>query len=125
MAGRAIPVASSSKDPWTAVTTAWTAWYCALYSKSGERNEDLARDFVPDDTDFEGVFAVIVRRAPGNVWDVEHTADGRIRRIRRKVPRPWVNHYAFQVVDRDWGHMILPESRPRCCVRRQGGSRPG
>lgn len=36
---------------------------------------------------FEGVFAVIVRRAAGNVWDVEHTADGRIytkgERVRR------------------------------------------
>ena len=50
---------------------------------------------------------VIVRRAPGNVWDVEHTADGRIRRIKRKVPRPWVNHYAFHIMDRDWGHMII------------------
>ena len=50
---------------------------------------------------FKGVFAVIVRRAPGNVWDVEHTADGRIRRIKRKVPRPWVNHYAFHMPGHD------------------------
>ena len=73
-----------------------------VYSKSGDRNEDLAKGYVPGDPDYEGVFAVIVRRAPGNVWDVEHTADGRIRRIRRKVPRPWVNHYAFHIMDRDW-----------------------
>ena len=50
---------------------------------------------------------VIVRRAPGNVRDVEHTADGRIRRIRRRVPRPRVNHYAFHIMDRDWGHVII------------------
>ena len=55
----------------------------------------------------EGVSAVILRRAPGNVWDIEHTADGRIRRIKRKVPRPWVNHYAFLIMDRYWGHMII------------------
>jgi hypothetical protein len=78
-----------------------------VYSKSGERNEDLARGYLPDDPGYEGVFVVIVRRAPGNVWDVEHTADGRIRRIKRKVPRPWVNHYAFHIMDRDWGHMII------------------
>lgn len=78
-----------------------------VYSKSGERNEDLAKGYVPDDPGYEGVFVVIVRRAPGNVWDVEHTADGRIRRIKRKVPRPWVNHYAFHIMDRDWGHMII------------------
>ena len=47
---------------------------------------------------------VIVRRAPGNVRDVEHTADGRIR---RKEPRSWVNHYAFHIMDRDRGHMII------------------
>ena len=81
-----------------------------VYSRSGERNEDLARAYVPDDPGYEGVFAVFVRRAPGNVWDVEHTADARIRRIRRikrKKPRPWVNHYAFHIMDRDWGHMII------------------
>jgi len=78
-----------------------------VYSKSGERNEDLAKGYLPDDPGYEGVFAVIVRRAPGNVWDVEQTADGRIRRIKRKKPRPWVNHYAFHIMDRDWGHMII------------------
>ena len=78
-----------------------------VYSKGGERNEDLARGYVPDEAGYEGVFVVIVGRAPGNVWDVEHTADGRIRRIKRKVPRPWVNHYAFHIMDRDWGHMIV------------------
>ena len=81
--------------------------YRSYYSKSGERNEDLAKGYVPDDPGYEGVFVVIVRRAPGNVCDVEHTADGRIRRIKRKVPRPWVNHYAFHIMDRDWGHMII------------------
>ena len=65
------------------------------------------KGYLPDDPGYEGVFVVIVRRAPGNVWDVEHTADGRIRRIKRKVPRPWVNHYAFHIMDRDWGHMII------------------
>ena len=36
----------------------------------------------------EGVFVVIMGWAPGNVWDGEHTVDGRIRRIKRNVPRP-------------------------------------
>jgi hypothetical protein len=41
------------------------------------------------------------------VWDVEHTSDGRIRRIKRKEPRAWVNHYHFHIMDRDWGHVII------------------
>ncbi len=51
--------------------------------------EALAKAHLPDDPSCAGVFVVIVRRAPGNVWDVEHTADGRIRRIKRPGrPRP-------------------------------------
>jgi hypothetical protein len=62
---------------------------------------------VPEASNFEGVFLIIVNRAPGNVWDVEHTSDGRIRRIKRKEPRAWVNHYHFHIMDRDWGHVII------------------
>mgnify|MGYP000250522963 CR=1 FL=1 len=57
-----------------------------VYSKSGERNEDLAESYLPEDPSFEGVFLIVVGRAPGNVRDVQHTADGRIWRI-RKEPR--------------------------------------
>jgi hypothetical protein len=78
-----------------------------VYSKPEERNEDLAAGYLPDDPSFEGVFVVIVNRAPGNVWDVLHTADGRIKKIKRKDPRAWVNHYAFHIMDRDWGHLII------------------
>lgn len=35
-----------------------------------------------------------MRRAPDNVWDVDHAADGRIQRVKRKKPRPSVNHDA-------------------------------
>ncbi len=47
-----------------------------VYSKPGERIEDLAEGYLPGDPSFEGVFLIVVGRAPGNVWDVQHTADG-------------------------------------------------
>jgi hypothetical protein len=78
-----------------------------VYSRPGERNETLSKPRIPEDEGFEGVFLIIVGRAPGNVWDVEHTSDGRIRNIKRKDPRPWVNHYAFHIIDREWGHVII------------------
>lgn len=78
-----------------------------LFSKAGERNEDLAAAHLPESGSFEGTFAIVVNRAPGNVWDIQHTADGRIRRIQRKEPKAWVNHYAFHIIDRDWGHLII------------------
>lgn len=77
-----------------------------VYSQAGERNEDIAGQHVPE-PGFEGVFLIIVGRAPGNVWEVEHTSDGRIRNIKRKEPRSWVNHYAFHIMDREWGHVII------------------
>lgn len=77
------------------------------FSSAGERNEDVAKDYLPEGSDYEGVFLIIVNRAPGNVWEVQHTADGRIRSIQRKTPKPWVNHYAFHIMDRDWGHLII------------------
>ena len=66
-----------------------------VYSKPGERNEEVSEGYMPRDPSFEGVFLIMVGRAPGNVWDVQHTADGGIRNIRRKEPRLWVNHYHF------------------------------
>jgi hypothetical protein len=78
-----------------------------VYSKPGERNEDLAESYLPEDPSFEGVFLIVVGRAPGNVWDVQHTADGRIRHIKRKEPRTWVNHYHFHIMDQEWGHLII------------------
>ncbi len=78
-----------------------------IYSRPGERNENIAVKHVPVDPG-EGVFLIIVGRAPRNVWDVEHTADAwRIRNIKRKEPRSWVNHYAFHIMDREWGHVII------------------
>jgi hypothetical protein len=78
-----------------------------VYSQAGERNEHIAEKCMPADPRREGVFLIIVGRAPGNVWDVVHTADGRIRHIERKEPRSWVNHYAFHIMDREWGHVIV------------------
>ena len=48
---------------WTAATIAWTAW-CFAHTSS------------------------LV--GPGQCLGVEHAADGRIGRIKRKAPRPWV-----------------------------------
>jgi hypothetical protein len=78
-----------------------------VYSQAGERNERISEKCVPADARHEGVFLVIIGRAPGNVWDVVKTADGRIRHIKRKEPRSWVNHYAFHIMDREWGHVII------------------
>lgn len=76
-----------------------------IFSGAGQRKELIADAHMPTDAEFTGLFLVVVGRAPGSVWQVQQTADGRIRRIERK--RPWVNHYAFHIRDREWGHVII------------------
>jgi hypothetical protein len=74
--------------------------------RCGGAQEEIAAPHVPEETDSEGVFfLVVVGRAPATVWHVERMKDGRIHHIERK--RPWVNHYAFHIRGRPWGHMII------------------
>lgn len=86
-----------------------------IFSGTGHRKELISAAHLPTDPDFTGLFLVVVGRAPATVWHVEHTVDGRIRRIERK--RPWVNHYAFHIRDRDWGHVIIRFARIRPSLR--------
>jgi hypothetical protein len=54
-----------------------------------------------------GVFCVMVKRAPFPIWDVRRFGKGGIDLRKKKEPMPYVNHYAFHVLDEDWGHMIF------------------
>jgi len=48
---------------------------------SAERKHLIAQQYLPQDPQFSGLFLVLVSRASGLVWDVSHTADGRIRNL--------------------------------------------
>src|SRR5688572_16793843 len=76
-----------------------------IFSGAGQRKDIISQGHLPEDPTFQGIFLVVVGRAPARVWQVQHTADGRIRRIERKAP--WVNHYAFHIWDPEWGHVIF------------------
>ena len=76
-----------------------------VFSGAGQRKEIVSQAHLPADPAFRGLFLVVVGRAPARVWQVQHTADGRIRHIERKTP--WVNHYAFHLWDHEWGHVII------------------
>jgi hypothetical protein len=73
--------------------------------KSGERKDELAQSYLPTEPDFVGVFLILVGRVPAPVWDVKLSAQGKIRELARKPAQ--VNHYAFHVMDREWGHVIF------------------
>jgi hypothetical protein len=73
----------------------------------GERKHELAQQYLPTEPDFTGVFAILVGRAPAPVWEVRRNQAGQISELRRKQPYPYVNHYAFHIMDRNWGHLII------------------
>jgi hypothetical protein len=52
-----------------------------------------------------GVFLVLVGRAPAPIWDVTRSPKGHIVELARK--RAQVNHYAFHIMDPEWGHIVL------------------
>lgn len=72
----------------------------------GERKADIAEPHRPTDPAYCGIFAILVGRAPSPVWEVRRFGNGGID-LRRKAPMPWVNHYAFHIIDSEWGHVII------------------
>lgn len=76
-----------------------------IYCKTGERKEEITEKHLPEDPDFFGLFLVLVGRAPGLVWDVSHTSDGRIRNLKGNYR--FINYYYFHIMDPMWGHIII------------------
>src|SRR6516162_5498373 len=60
------------------------------------------RIYLAKTTVTQGLFLVLVGRAQAPVWEV-----GAKHHIERKKPMPYVNHYSFQILDPDWGHLTI------------------
>jgi hypothetical protein len=69
---------------------------------AGQRKHDLAEEYLAKTTVTQGLFLVLVGRAQAPVWDVNAQ-----HHIERKKPMPYVNHYSFHILDRDWGHLTI------------------
>lgn len=72
---------------------------------AGERKDELVPAYLPTSPDVTGVFLVLVGRAPAPIWDVTRSPKGHIVELARK--RAQVNHYAFHIMDPEWGHIVL------------------
>jgi hypothetical protein len=73
--------------------------------QAGERKDDLVPEHLPKRADFVGVFLILVGRAPAPIWDVTRSPKGHIVELARK--RAQVNHYAFHIMDAEWGHIVI------------------
>ncbi len=74
---------------------------------AGEKKFEIAREHRPKDPAFQGIFAVLVGRAPAPLWQVKRNDQGPITDGRRAEPWPHVQHYYFQIIDREWGHVVV------------------
>jgi hypothetical protein len=77
-----------------------------IHCKQGQRKHEIAKQHLPQDPDFVGVFLILVGRAPAPVWKVKRKS-GKIINIERKKPYPYVNHYSFHIMDPEWGHVMI------------------
>src|SRR5258707_7685509 len=71
----------------------------------GSASNDIAAEYRSKTTVVQGLFLVLVGRAPAPVWDVSAK-----HHIERKTPIPYVNHYSFHILDREWGHLTIKVS---------------
>ena len=80
-----------------------------LWIECGARDQkyEIAREHRPKDPDFRGLFAVLVGRAPAPLWEVGHNAKGQITDLHHPQQWPHVQHYHFQIIDPEWGHVVV------------------
>jgi hypothetical protein len=74
---------------------------------AGDVKYEIAREHRPKDPQFRGLFAVLVGRAPAPLWEVRHNSQGQITDVRRAQQWPHVQHYYFQIIDPEWGHVVV------------------
>jgi hypothetical protein len=59
----------------------------------GEAKHEIGEEFLRNTTVQEGLFLILVSRAPAPVWDIHPN-----RRITCKKPAAYVNHYSFHIL---------------------------
>lgn len=70
--------------------------------RPGEDKHEIGEAFLQATPVRRGIFLVLVSRAQAPVWDIHPN-----RRITRKAPMPYVNHYHFHILDEEWGHVTF------------------
>lgn len=80
-----------------------------VHCAAGERKHELAERHLPKSPRFCGVFLIVVAKAPALVWEVNRGSNG-VPHLERKRPWPYVNHYHFHCMDKDWGHLTIKMS---------------
>lgn len=80
-----------------------------IHCTAGERKHEIAERHLPKSSRFCGVFLIVVAKAPALVWEVSRGSSG-VPHLERKRPWPYVNHYHFHCMDKEWGHLTIKMS---------------
>jgi hypothetical protein len=78
-----------------------------IEAQAGDRKHELAQRYLPANPKFCGLFLVIKSSAPAPVWEVKRNGEGRITEIRHRKSWPYVRHFFFHLIDREWGHVTI------------------
>jgi hypothetical protein len=77
--------------------------YCDIGQRDKYQKAEKARPKAPH---FQGIFLILVARAPAPVWQIKKSRRGKLL-IRRAKNWPLVNHYHFHIMDKEWGHISI------------------
>ena len=80
--------------------------YCQLGDKTKHARAEKLR---PNDPNFQGVFVILVAKAPALVWQAKNNRQGKLV-LRRPKSWPLVYHYHFHILDKEWGHLTIKMS---------------
>jgi hypothetical protein len=80
--------------------------YCELGDKTKHARAEQLR---PNDPNFQGVFLILVAKAPALVWQAKNNRQGKLV-LRRPKSWPLVYHYHFHILDKEWGHLTIKMS---------------
>jgi hypothetical protein len=78
-----------------------------IYCTAGEREHEIAEEYLAAHSVGPGVFMVLVARAKAPVWNVCRSAEV-IGDLERKTA--FVDHFSFHIMDPQWGHMTIKMS---------------
>jgi hypothetical protein len=78
-----------------------------IEAQARDRKHELAQPYLPHDPEFSGLFLVIKSNAPAPIWEVKRNGQGRISEIRHRKSWPYVRHFYFHLIDREWGHITI------------------
>ena len=80
-----------------------------IHCAAGERKHRLAEEYLPRDPNFTGLFLILVAKAPALVWKIT-CGKSKVPHLEASKPWPYVNHYHFHFIDKEWGHLTIKMS---------------